>query len=252
MLNPLFFFMIYALISVFLVSAISFVGVLFLSVKAKTLKSILIYLISFSAGALLADAFLHLIPEISENGLSIYSSLIILAGILGSFFIEKIINWRHCHLPITKTHVHSFAYMNLIGDSVHNFIDGLIIGASFLISKTVGFSSTIAIIFHEIPQEIGDFGVLIHGGFKIKKALMYNFLTSIFAIFGTMVALLIGNFTSDLTIFLIPFAAGNFIYIACSDLIPELHKECSKKTTLLQSFAFILGVLIIASLVLLE
>lgn len=244
--------MIYALISVFLVSLISLIGVLTLSIKVNRLKSILIYLISFSAGALLGDAFLHLIPEVSETGLSITSSCLILLGIIGSFLIEKVINWRHCHLPITKTHVHSFAYMNLIGDSVHNFIDGLIIGASFLINNTVGFASTMAIIFHEIPQEIGDFGVLLHGGFKIKKALMYNFLTAVFAIFGTMIALLIGSYTQDLTIFLIPFAAGNFIYIACSDLIPELHKECSKKTTIIQAITFILGVLVIASMLLFE
>jgi zinc and cadmium transporter len=243
---------IYALISVFLVSIISLVGILTLSINPKTLRSILIYLISFSAGALLADAFLHLIPEVSENGLSIVSSFIILSGILSSFLIEKIINWRHCHLPITKTHIHSFAYMNLIGDSVHNFIDGLIIGASFLINTTVGISSTIAIIFHEIPQEIGDFGVLIHGGFKIKKALIFNFLTATFAILGAIIALLIGNFTQDLTMFLIPFAAGNFIYIACSDLIPELHKECSKKSSIIQAITFIIGVLIISSLILLE
>jgi len=244
--------MIYALISVFAVSLVSFIGLLTVSINIDRLKSIIIYLISFSAGALLADAFLHLIPEISEQGLSAYSSIIILAGILGSFLIEKIINWRHCHLPITKTHVHSFAYMNLVGDSVHNFIDGLIIGASFLVSNTLGFASTIAIIFHEIPQEIGDFGVLIHGGFKVRKALMYNFLTAIFAIFGTMVALLIGGYTQDLTSFFIPFAAGNFIYIACSDLIPELHKECSKKITFGQTVTFVFGVLIIASLLLLE
>ncbi|MFA5333967.1 MAG: ZIP family metal transporter [Candidatus Nanoarchaeia archaeon] len=244
--------MIYALISVFLVSLISLIGVVTVSINPKILRSILIYFISFSAGALLADAFLHLIPEVSENGLSIGSSCLILLGILGSFLIEKIINWRHCHLPITKTHIHSFAYMNLIGDSVHNFIDGLIIGASYLINNTVGFASTIAIIFHEIPQEIGDFGVLIHGGFKIKKALIYNFLTAVFAIIGTITALVIGNYTQNMTNLLIPFAAGNFIYIACSDLIPELHKDCSKKTTIIQAISFIIGVLILASMLLLE
>jgi zinc and cadmium transporter len=243
---------IYAIASVFSVSLISLIGIMTLSINVNKLRSILIYLISFSAGALLADAFLHLIPEVSGNGLSIYSSLIIILGIMGSFLIEKIINWRHCHLPITKTHVHSFAYINLVGDSVHNFIDGLIIGASFLVNGAVGFSSAIAIIFHEIPQEIGDFGVLIHGGFSAKKALLYNFLTALFAVLGTILALLIGGYTQNLTIFLIPFAAGNFIYIACSDLIPELHKDCSKKTSIKQAVAFIFGVLIIASLIFIE
>jgi zinc and cadmium transporter len=116
----------------------------------------------------------------------------------------------------------------------------------------MGFASSIAILFHEIPQEIGDFGVLIHGGFKTKKALLYNFLTALFAIIGTILSLTIGSFTENLTLFLMPFAAGNFIYIACSDLIPELHKEYSTKKTITQSIIFILGVAIIASLIFIE
>jgi zinc and cadmium transporter len=243
---------IYSLLSVFLISLASLIGAITIAINKERLKSILIYFISFSAGALIGDAFFHIIPELSENGLGFNASLIIIAGIICSFLIEKIIKWRHCHLPITKTHIHSFAYMNIIGDSVHNLIDGLIIGASFLINSTVGFASSIAILFHEIPQEIGDFGVLIHGGFKTKKALLYNFLTALFAIIGTIISLVIGEFTQSLTLFLMPFAAGNFIYIACSDLIPELHKDCSTKKTIIQSIVFILGVAIIASLAFLE
>ncbi len=243
---------IYPIVSVFAISFASLIGALTVAINKEKLKSILIYFISFSAGALIGDAFFHIIPEIAEEGLSFISSIIIISGIICSFLIEKIINWRHCHLPITKTHIHSFAYMNLIGDSVHNFIDGLIIGASFLINPTMGFASSIAILFHEIPQEIGDFGVLIHGGFKTKKALLYNFLTALFAIIGTILSLTIGSFTENLTLFLMPFAAGNFIYIACSDLIPELHKDCSKKKSIIQSIVFILGVAIIASLIFLE
>jgi zinc and cadmium transporter len=243
---------IYPILSVFAISLASLIGAVTIAINKERLKTILIYFISFSAGALIGDAFFHIIPEISENGLGFMASSIIISGIICSFLIEKIIKWRHCHLPITKSHVHSFAYMNIIGDSVHNFIDGLIIGASFLISPTVGFASSIAILFHEIPQEIGDFGVLIHGGFKTKKALLYNFLTALFAIIGTIISLTIGSFTENLTVFLMPFAAGNFIYIACSDLIPELHKDCSSKKTIIQSIVFILGVAIIASLILLE
>ncbi len=242
----------YAILSVFLISLVSLVGAVTIAINKKKLKTILIYFISFSAGALIGDAFFHIIPEVSENGLSFMTSSIIIAGIICSFLIEKIIKWRHCHLPITKNHIHSFAYMNIIGDSVHNLIDGLIIGASFLISPTVGFSSSVAILFHEIPQEIGDFGVLISGGFKTKKALLYNFFTALFAIIGTIISLTIGSFTEKLTLFLMPFAAGNFIYIACSDLIPELHKEYSTKKTITQSIIFILGVAIIASLIFIE
>jgi zinc and cadmium transporter len=122
----------YAILSVFLISLVSLVGAVTIAINKKKLKTILIYFISFSAGALIGDAFFHIIPEVSENGLSFMTSSIIIAGIICSFLIEKIIKWRHCHLPITKNHIHSFAYMNIIGDSVHNLIDGLIIGASFL------------------------------------------------------------------------------------------------------------------------
>ena len=243
---------VYALLSVLIISLTSLMGVVALAINKEKLKEILIYFISFSAGALIGDAFFHIIPEVAGNGLSFMSSSIIIAGILCSFLMEKAIKWRHCHLPITKNHVHSFAYMNIIGDSVHNLIDGLIIGASFLISPTIGFASSVAILFHEIPQEIGDFGVLIHGGFKVKKALLYNFLTALFAVVGAIISLAIGGFTEGLTSFLMPFAAGNFIYIACSDLIPELHKDCSIKKAMIQSIAFILGVLILASLTLIE
>src|SRR3989344_3857123 len=129
---------IYALASVFIVSLVSLIGVTTLSVKADKLKKIIIYLISFSAGALFADAFLHLLPELAGDGITITISFSILLGIVIFFSLEKIVHWQHCHMPITKTHIHSFAIMNLIGDGFHNFLDGLIIGASYLISIPAG------------------------------------------------------------------------------------------------------------------
>jgi len=244
----------YSLLSVFIVSLISFSGALTLSIKKEKLKNFLIYFVSFSAGALLGDVFIHLLPEVIEEYNQSVSIIFIyvLVGILTSFILEKIICWRHCHLPITKNHIHNFAWMNLWGDFFHNFIDGLTIAASYLLNIQAGIATTLAVIFHEIPQEIGDLGVLLHGGFKIKKALFINFLTALSAVFGTIVGLFLNNKIEHLTLFLVPFAAGNFIYIASSDLIPELHKETKIKKGLIQIITFILGVGVMYGLLLLD
>jgi len=229
----------YSLISVFIVSLIAFIGILTISIKEKKLEKIVLYLVSLAAGALFGGAFIHLIPEAVEDiGFNLNISLYILIGIVTMFVAEKFICWRHCHKG--KCPIHSFAYMNLIGDGVHNFIDGLIIGASYLVSIPIGLATTLAVILHEIPQEIGDFGVLLHGGFSRKKALLLNFATALTAIIGTVTALLTSALTENITIFLIPFAAGGFIYIAGSDLIPELHKERGLKKSLAQFIIFLL------------
>jgi zinc and cadmium transporter len=240
----------YSIISVLIVSLISFSGALTLAIKKEKLKDLLIYFVSFSAGALLGDVFIHLLPEVVEEYNHSISLIFIyvLVGILTSFILEKIICWRHCHLPITKNHIHNFAWMNLWGDFFHNFIDGLTIAASYLLNTGAGIATTLAVAFHEIPQEIGDFGVLLHGGFKVKKALFLNFLTALSAFIGAIVSLLLNNKIEHLTLFLVPFAAGNFIYIASSDLIPELHKETEIKKGLIQTITFLLGVLVMYGL----
>jgi zinc and cadmium transporter len=242
------------LTSVTIISAISLVGVLFLWLKNQKLSKILLYLVSFSVGGLFGDAFIHLVPEtIEEIGFGTSASLLILFGILSSFMVEKFLQWRHCHIPTSSEHPHSFAYMNLFGDAVHNLIDGLIVGGSYLASIPIGISTTLAVIFHEIPQEIGDFGVLIQGGFNKTRALQFNFLTALTAMLGAVIALVLGATLEGFTPFLIPFAAGNFIYIAGSDLIPELRKdEPNLKKAVLQVVSIALGVAIMLLLVLLE
>jgi zinc and cadmium transporter len=235
----------YSLGSVIIISLLSLIGIFTLWIKTDRLKKMLIYMISFSAGALLGDAFLHLLPEIvEETGFTIYVSLYVLLGIAISFVLEKIIHWRHCHHPTTDDHPHPFAWMNLFGDGVHNFIDGLIIGAAYLISIPVGIATTLAVILHEIPQEIGDFGVLLHGGFSKKKALLLNFVTALTAIFGVVLALVVSAYVGNITHFLVPFAAGGFIYIATADLIPELHKETKMQRSLMQIALFVLGIVL--------
>ena len=243
----------YSLVSVVIVSLISLVGVFTFGVKTEDLKRALLYLVSFSAGALFGDAFIHLIPEaVEETGFGLNVSLYVLLGIVSFFIIEKFLYWRHCHIPTSEEHPHTFAYMNLFGDAIHNFIDGLIIGGSYIVSLPLGIATTVAVVFHEIPQEIGDFGVLIYGGFKKSKALVFNFLSAVTAILGAIVSLGLGFYIEGFTVFLVPFAAGGFIYIAGSDLIPELQKEAKPLKSALQLAAFIFGILCLLSLVFLE
>jgi zinc and cadmium transporter len=243
-----------SLISVVIVSLISLAGVFSLSLNDTRLRKILLYLVSFSAGSLLGDAFIHLVPEaIEENGTGTSVFVLIIFGILFSFAMERFLQWRHCHIPTSAEHPHSFAYMNLFGDAVHNLIDGLIIAGSYLVSTPIGIATTLAVIFHEIPQEMGDFGVLVYGGFNKKKALWLNFLTALTAIAGALAALILSSVLVDFTPLLIPFAAGNFIYIAGSDLIPELRKDTPEpKKAAMQMIAIVLGVTIMALLLLLE
>ncbi len=244
---------VYSLASVAIVSLIAFVGILTISVRGEMLGKILLYLVSFAAGGMLGGAFIHLLPEAVEKfGFTVFISLYVLSGIIAFFILEKLIHWRHCHIPTSKTHPHPFAYMNLVGDCVHNFIDGLIIAGSYLVSIPVGFATTLAVILHEIPQEIGDFGVLVHGGFQKRKALFLNFLTALTAVAGAVVAISLSVFVENITMFFIPFAAGGFIYVASTDLIPELHKgSYETKKSVLQLITFVLGILVMLSLVLL-
>jgi len=246
----------YTILSVILVSLVSLVGVITLTLKDKTFKKIIIYLVSFSAGALFGGAFIHLLPEAFEKSSSLYVSSGVLAGIVTFFVIERFIHWRHCHLETTKQHVHPVGFLNLFGDGVHNFIDGLIIAAAYIISIPIGIITTIAVLLHEIPQEIGDFGILVHAGFSKKRALFFNFLSAIAAIVGAVVGLAIGAYSQNITLFMIPFAAGGFIYIAGSDLIPELHRDVCVSPlisrTIWQFAAFLLGIAIMFAFVLVE
>lgn len=243
----------YALISVLIVSAVALIGIVTLWLRAAMLKKIVLLLVSFSAGALFGDAFFHLLPEaIETDGFTFVVSLWLLGGILFGLVTEKVIRRNHCHMPITKEHTHPFVIMNLVWDMVHNLIDGLIIWASYLVSIPVGVATTLAVVFHEIPQEIWDFGVLVHGGFSKKKALLMNFLTALTAVLGVLIAFIIGHSVEGMVSVLIPFAAWTFIYIAGSDLIPELHKENKLSQTLPQILFFLIGLWLMASLLFFE
>ncbi len=246
---------IYSLISVFIVSLISLIGILTVSIQIKKVRKFLIYLVSFSAGALFGGAFFHLIPEVVEEyGFTLQISFLMLGGIILFFSLEKIIHWHHYHMPDTKGkgYIHSFAIMNLIGDGFHNFLDGLIIGAAYLINISAGIATTIAVAFHEIPQEIGDFGVLIHGGFSRVRALFLNFGSALLAVIGAIVSLALSIYVENIQYIIVPVAIGGFIYVAGSDLIPELHKHPKLKDSVLQLITLISGILVMAALLLLE
>jgi len=243
----------YTLASVFVVSIISLVGILALSIKESLLKRILIIFVSFSAGALLGDAFIHLLPEIvEERGFELEISLYVLSGILMFFVLEKLIYWRHCHILTSDEHVHTFTYMNLIGDGIHNFIDGMIIAGSYMVNISLGATTTMAVILHEVPQEIGDFSVLVYGGFTKSKALFYNLIAALGAMIGAVLMLVIGSYVSHLHVFLVPFTAGGFIYVAGTDLIPELQKEVRASVSVVQMIALIMGIGIMFLLILFE
>lgn len=232
----------YTIISVAIVGLISLIGIFTLSIDQKKLYNYLIYFVSLSAGTLMGDAFLHLIPEAYAAGNNPFVSVYILTGILVFFVLEKILHWRHCHEEPCEEHPHPFSYVILIGDAVHNAIDGMVIAASFLVSIPVGIATTTAVIFHEIPHEIGNFGSLVYGGFTRSKALLYNFLSAIFSIIGAVLVLVINITDGSLTRFLIPFAAGGFVYIAGTDLIPELHKHTEIKKGIWQLLTFLAGI----------
>jgi len=214
-----------------------------LALKEKTLEDLLEIIISFACGTLLGDAFIHLMPEaLAELGEQAF--MLIALSFVFFFALEKFFYWRHCHDEHCQ--VHPFTYLNLIGDTIHNFIDGTIIAASYLASFPLGLSTTLAVVFHEIPQEIGDFSILIYGGVAKKQAILWNFLSALAAVLGALIVYLFAKQIADLTPYFLPFAAGNFLYLAGTDIIPELHKkgQHSIKASIYQSLALTAGIVL--------
>jgi zinc and cadmium transporter len=241
------------MISVVLISLVSLIGILTLSLRKDRLSELTLFLVSFAVGGLFGDAFIHLLPEsFRELGMNLSVSLYVILGILIFFVLEKFLRWRHCHIPTSEEHMHPLATINLVGDTVHNLIDGMLVAASYMVSLPIGIATTSAVIMHEIPQEIGEFGVLIHGGLSVRKALAFNFLSALTAMLGAIIAILLGSEVGGFSTSLLPIAAGGFLYIAGSDLIPELHHEVNVSKSLLQFTMILLGVGVMALLVIME
>ena len=234
------------------ISALSLLGAVTLTIAPQTLRKGLIVLVAFAAGALLGDAFMHILPEIaeSETGLDLYASVALVAGVIVFFVLEKVLHWHHSHLP-TEEVMHPVATMNLIGDGLHNFIDGAIVAAAFTVSPEVGIPTAVAVALHEIPQELGDFGILVHSGVKPKRALLLNFLTGLMSIAGGAIALFLAS-TTAIERPLLPFTAGAFVYIASTDLMPELHREPEPIKSAIQVAGLVAGVATMVALLGLE
>jgi len=223
------------------ISLIAFVGILTFLLREDLLNRALLVLVALSTGALLGGAFLHLIPEAIEQiggGLDIF--LYLLLGFCLFFVLEQFLQWRHQHG--TAHGVKPFSYLILVSDGVHNFIDGLVIAASFISSYPLGIATTLAVALHEIPQELGDFGVLVYGGFGKGRALTFNFISALAAIPGGIVGYFAYSLLQASIVYLLPFAAGNFIYIAAADLIPEIKHRVSLRRSIIHFCVFLVGI----------
>ncbi|CCE22520.1 MULTISPECIES: ZIP family metal transporter [Methylotuvimicrobium] len=243
----------YTLSASLLVSLVSLSGAFVFYLDRQLLKRLLPYLIALAVGVLLGDAFIHLIPDAAERQGSIATvCLTTLAGVFLFFVLEKIVRWRHDHTVFADDSIKPMAKMNLMGDAVHNFVDGILIGGSFLVDPVIGLTTTLAIVVHEIPQEIGDVGALVYGGYSPKDAVLYNFYCSLTVVMGAVFTLLLGQFAEASLILLLPIAAGGFIYIAATDFIPVLHEHSSLRNLCGQSFVFALGIGFMQAIVVLE
>ncbi len=235
------------------VSLVSLIGAVLFTVNQRRLKRLLFLLLSFAVGALLGDVFIHMIPEMMEaDALAVPWPLLILAGVMLSFILEKFIHWRHCHDEACAEHIHPVGTMNLIGDFFHNALDGMLIAGSFAVSIPVGVATTLAVLLHEIPQEMSDMGILIYSGFSRTKAIVFNLLMGLAAVAAAALVLAFGNAVPQLGAYILPLAAGNFLYIAGSDLIPELHRDNGTARSALQLLAILLGIALMAALTMLE
>ena len=257
---------IYAILATIAVSLLSLLGILFFLIEERIVRRLLLLLVSFSTGALLGDVFLHMMPDIAQDGgFTTGRTMLILSGILFTFVVEKIIRWRHCHeLPEDMNephdhghddhhhHTHPVGILSVIGESVHNAIDGIVIASSFLAGIPTGIATTLAVAFHEIPHEIGNFAVLLHSGYSKKKALRLNIMSASAAMIGTLLVIFLSTSFSAISSALLPFAAGNLLYIAGSDLIPELHKETRIREGFLQLLAMIIGMASMYAILLFE
>lgn len=223
-----------------LMSAIALVGSVTLILKEQTLQKILLPLVAFAAGSLIGGAFLHMMPA----GLLKYEGddafyLWILLGFSVFFALEQLLHWHHCHRAETSCK-QPLTYLILIGDGLHNFIGGLAIAGTFLIDIQLGIMAWLAAAAHEIPQELGDFAVLVHGGWGKRKALLFNVLSALTFLVGGLTAYMV-SFKINID-FLVPFAAGNFLYIGASDLVPEVNKHGNIKANLIHFASFSAGI----------
>lgn len=240
-MSPLFF----SFVAAGVIGLISLIGIVFIIFRLPTVSRFSHYLVAFAIGSLIGDAFIHLLPS-AFTGISspLPVSLLSLAGLILFYIIEEILHWHHCHDPdCHQPESASIVTLNLAGDSVHNLVDGMLIAASFNTNFGLGLTTSLAVLFHEIPQEIGDFGIFIHQGLGFSRAIKLNFLSALFALLGVLLVHLIGFRSQSFSTYLLPVTAGGFIYLALSDLIPQLHHRSRRPLqSLIYLSAIILGI----------
>lgn len=251
-----------SLASVTVVSLVSLVGLATLSMSAARVRRLAMHFVSFAVGALLGDAFIHLLPETfgsgGPGGTPLARSLLVLGGVLGFFVVEKLLRHRRRLLgarggEAARPAHPELAAVNLLGDAIHNFIDGAMIGASYLAGPTLGLTTTLAVLLHELPQELGDFGILVHSGLSVRRAVLLNLGSASVAVVGTVVALLAGSVAQQTVAgLLVPVTAGGFVYLAAADLIPELQQEHGLRALVAQTGLISLGVAVMGLLTLLD
>ena len=250
----------YIFLSVLAVSLASFAGIATFSVKIETLRGWLFVLIGLAAGTLIGDAVIHLIPEsLGTIGDERSFGLALLAGVLIFFILEKYLRWHHAHHASEEEHAEEeanhprhLAPMVLFADGLHNFVDGAVIAASFIVSPVIGLATTIAVFIHELPQEIADYALLVHSGLSRGKALFFNFLSALTAFLGAGAVLLAHSALESLGALVVAFTAGAFIYIGATDLVPELHKTRDPKKSAAELLAFVVGIALMFALTYLE
>lgn len=234
----------YTIIANGIVSLVSLVGILFILKKTSSVESV-DSLVSFAAGIMLSTAIISILPEALEDGLLSQKLSFVLIGIVFSFFLERFVLWYHHHHENSHG-IEPSAFLVLIGDSIHNFIDGIVIATSFLVHPFLGIVTTIAVMTHELPQEIADYFILIHSGFSKFKALLFNFLSALTAIIGGIIGILTLQAFKEFSPYALSLSAGIFMYIACADLIPALHhKKRTQFESLTQAGSFLIGILLI-------
>ena len=215
------------------------VGSVTLVLKPATLDRLLLPLVAFAAGSLVGGAFFHMIPAaVVEIGDMLNVGILVVAGFTVFFLLEQLLHWHHCHRSSSDCK-QPLTYLILIGDGLHNFLGGLAIAGTFLIDIRLGITSWLAAAAHEVPQELGDFGVLVHGGWSRRRALIFNVLSGLTFLLGGLVTYAL-SFQMDVS-WLIPFAAGNFLYIGASDLVPEVNKHHDLRANAVHLMAFVLG-----------
>ncbi len=206
-----------------------------------TRRTLLPCLLSYATGTLLGAAFLGMIPNALQQATPIAISGTVLVGIVLFFVLEKIVIWRHCH--DTECEVHSSAGpLILIGDAFHNFVDGFVIAAAFLTSVPLGIAASLAVIAHEIPQEVGDFAILLENGYSRTRALILNSLSSLTTLPGAVIAYFFLGATREAVPFILALSAASFIYIAIADLVPSLHRQTGLKAALMQFVLMLAGI----------